>query len=194
MDSSSSGEVTNLLQAVRAGQAGATDQLLRVVYSELRRIAAAKLGQRGGSDELCPTELVSEAYLRLLGKEVVPEWEDRKHFYRTAALVVRNILVDQAKRRGAKVHGGKARHIEITDQVPGKHSGSLDMVALDDALTELEQIRPPAAEVFGLEYFAGLTHDEVALSMDLPVSAVRRHWDFARGHLARRLYGDESAN
>ena len=175
------GDVTQLLQAWRAGDSGARDRLAAVVYPELRLLADRQFrGERAGHT-LQPTALVSEAWLRLSGLERM-DWQDRVHFVRMAARVMREILVDHARRRDAAKRDGGQR-VTLTGLDLPAEEASLDVMALDKALSRLEALDPDKARVVELRYFGGLSIEETAEAMGSSPATVKRHWQAARAWL-----------
>lgn len=194
MPSVSPQEVTVMLRAAAAGDKNATDQLLPIVYNELRAMARSRLSHTPPGNTLQPTALVHEAYMRLLGSrpEDQPSWDNRAHFFGAAARAMRNILVDQARRKaGPKAGGGRKREdlAAAEDQTPVIAAPIDDMLALDDALSEFEKLDSRKAQVVMLKYFAGLEHEQIALALGVSVPTVERDWAFARSWLQARLKG-----
>lgn len=179
--------VTMLLARAGAGDAQATDELLPLVYAELRDLAARHLKSERSDHTLQPTALVHEAYMRLVGPGEVT-WESRAHFFGAAAQAIRRILTDHARARDSLKRGG-GRGEEPLAEVPGDHppTDDVDYVALDAALERLAALDPQKARVVELRFFAGLTADETALSLGVSASTVARDWRFARAWLQREL-------
>lgn len=184
-----SGKVTRMLAAVRRGDAQASAELLPLVYSELRKLAKSLMAKTPPGNTLQPTALVHEAYLRLVGS-TEPNWDGRGHFFSAAAQAMRQILVDQARRKGARKHGGGQRRIGVSEAERG---GLLiqppveNMLALDEALARLEREDPRKAEVVKLRYFAGLSAAETAAVLGVSLPTVERDWRFARALLLTEL-------
>jgi len=182
-------EVTNILAAAEQGNPNAAELLLPLVYDELRRLAAAKLAQETPGQTLQPTALVHEAYLRLVDVEKARHWNSRGHFFAAAAEAMRRILIDRARSKGARKHGGDFRRLDF-DQVAlvGDDEGSQDeLLAVDEALTELEQHDAQTAQLVKLRYFGGLTHQEAADALGIGRRVADRLWALARAWLYRRL-------
>lgn len=182
-------DVTDLLHAWRAGDAHAEEQLFERVYGELRRIAGAQV--RAHVATLAPTELVHEVYLKLLGRR--PDVADREHFYSLAARAMRHVLVDSARRRNAAKRGGGAVEGDFDlamVQVVGDE-GSLDLVALDEALAQLEALNPRLVRLVELRHFAGLSVEETARELAVSSRTVKRDWRTARAFLFDRMRGAE---
>ena len=179
-------DVTQILQQIESGDPSAAEQLLPLVYEELRKLAAAKLAQEKPGQTLQATALVNEAYLRLVGSED-PGWSGRGHFYAAAAEAMRRILVERGRQRGRLKHGG-GRKREALDHVDlGAEDDVTDILALDEALRELEAADPRAAQIVMLRYFAGLTAEDTAKALDLGERTVRRTWSTARLWLYDRM-------
>jgi RNA polymerase sigma factor (TIGR02999 family) len=177
-------EVTDLLRAWRAGDAGARDALLERVYADLKRLATAQLrGERVGHT-LEPTALVHESYMRLIGQARV-DWRDRAHFFGLAAAMMRRVLVDHARRRLAR----KRRNDEPppTFPVAAPQVAAFELLDLDRALSLLAEESPRPARVVELRYFAGLEIDEVAACLEISPATVKRDWEFARAFLHAEL-------
>lgn len=180
-----------LLQASAQGDASARNSLFTLVYDEIRRIAAGRIRKQRPDGQLRATELVNEAYLRLFGREELSGWASRKHFYCTVALVMRNIVIEQTRRNAALKHGNGAAPLPLPPSLAGQSPDPAGMLMIEQALSRLETARPAAAEVFMLEHFAGRTHEEAAEMLEIPLSAVRRHWQFAVGFMTQELSGDD---
>ncbi|MFO0833058.1 MAG: sigma-70 family RNA polymerase sigma factor [Phycisphaerales bacterium] len=183
-------QVTQLLGAVRDGDPRASEQLLPLVYDELRRLARSYMGKEKEGQTLQATALVHEAYMRLLGGVDV-SWDSRGHFFSAAAMAMRRILVERARHRKRIKHGGEVRRVDADPaEVAGggeeKQSGT-DLVALDEALTKLGGYDRRKCDVVMLKYFAGLTNDEVAAALGVSSATVRNEWTFAKAWLAREL-------
>ena len=174
-------DITVLLAAWRRGDTSARDRLVRVVYPELRAVADRQLrGERAGHT-LQPTALVNEAYLRLSGLDRI-DWQDRSHFVRMAARLMREILVDHARRRDAAKRDGGQR-VTLTGLELADEAGDIDVIGLDAALARLERIDPDKGRVVELRYFGGLTVEETAEAMAISPATVKRHWQAARAWL-----------
>ena len=183
------GDITRLLKAWSDGNSAARDELIPLVYKELRHLARQYRYKSGAGDTLQTTALVNEAYLRLVDLHDV-DWRDRVHFFAVSAQLMRRILVDAARARGAVKRGGEAKRVEdlSPDQVPAPDSSRAgELVALDDALTSLAQLDPRRARVIELRVFGGLTMEEAAEMMGLSPQSVRRDWKLAKAWLLREL-------
>ncbi len=182
------GMVTQILNAVRDGDQKAAAELLPLVYGELRQLARARMAKTPPGQTLQPTALVHEAYLRLIGADD-PGWNSRGHFFAAAGQAMRQILVDQARRKGSLKRGAGRQRLDVDDVEPAIEPPSDDILALEEALTHLEQDDPRKAEVVNLRYFAGLTVEETAAALDISVTTVEREWRFARVRLYDELTG-----
>jgi RNA polymerase sigma factor (TIGR02999 family) len=165
-------------------------ELLPVVYAELRRLAAALAGRLPPGQTLQPTALVHEAYLRLVGDRD-PGWNGRRHFFGAAARAMRDILVEQARRKGARKHGGGGHRVDLTEGLAIIEPPADDVLAVDEAIQKLQAEKPHLAEIAMLRYFAGLSTDETAAVLGVSASTLAREWRFARAWLVRHL-GDAS--
>ena len=192
-------DVTQILKAIDSGDPAAADQLLPLVYDELRKLAAQRLAQEKPGQTLQATALVHDAYLRLVGGDGQGQWNSRGHFFAAAAEAMRRILVENARRKGRIKHGGELRRVEFADVACETQSGADELLAVDEALARLEAVDPPVATLVKLRYFAGLTMPEVAAAMGVPLRTAERNWTFARTWLKRELLreighiGDEAS-
>ncbi len=186
-------EVTRILSAIEQGDPQAADQLLPLVYDELRRLAAHKLAQEKPGQTLEATALVHEAYLRLVDGEQVKRWNSRGHFFAAAAEAMRHILVDNARRKRRTKHGGDRQRISLDESLPARPTNSEQVLALDDALRRLEGQDPEAAAIVKLRYFAGLSVEEAAQAVRMSRANAYRHWNFARAWLMEELSGKHRA-
>jgi RNA polymerase sigma factor (TIGR02999 family) len=183
-------EVTQLLSAIEEGDPTASAQLLPLVYGELRKLAAQKLARENPGLTLQATALVHEAYLRLVGSEPAEEagrWKSRGHFFAAAAEAMRRILVEAARRRRRLKRGGALQRCDLPLALLASENLNPDVVALDEALTELARLHPDKAELVKLRYFAGLTLREAAAALGISGATADRSWRYARAWLARRL-------
>jgi RNA polymerase sigma factor (TIGR02999 family) len=185
MDDASPG-VTQLLEQIRRGEAGASERLLPLVYDELRRLARARMAAERPGHTLQPTALVHEAYLRLIGSGDV-SWDSRGHFFGAAAEAMRRILIERARRARRIKRGGDLRRVELDDQVPEAGPRVDEVLAVDEALARLEALDAQMAAVVKLRYFAGLTIDEVAQALGTSTRTVNRLWTGARAWLRREI-------
>ena len=187
------GELTRLLSAMHDGDPQAAGQLLPLVYDELRELAARRMAGEKPGQTLDATALVHEAYLRLVGNDAEPQWNDRGHFFAAAAEAMRHILVDNARRKRRARHGGDRQRVPLEDQMAAPPDRAEDLLALDEALHKLAGEDPEAASVVQLRYFAGLSVEEAARALGLSRATAFRHWTFARAWLLQELHGDEPA-
>ncbi len=179
-------DVTRLLADWRDGDDHALEQLLPLVYGELHRLAGSYLHRERAGQTLETQDLIHEAFLRLVGQRHV-DWQNRSHFFAIAARMMRRILVDRARRRGYQKRGGNAQRLNL-DEVPDLSASRDDeLVALDDALTELAAVDEELARIVDLRFFGGLGHDEVAAVLAVSNPTVRRRWRLAKAWLYRRL-------
>jgi RNA polymerase sigma factor (TIGR02999 family) len=186
MPDPSTREVTELLEAWHHGDRGARERLLPLVYDELRRVARARLRHERPNHTLQPTALVHEAYLRLVGPgETTPR--DRAQLFGMAARLMREILVDHARRRAAGKRGGPVTKVGLLDAVAAPEVAIVDILALDEALAELSARDARVSQVVELKFFAGLTIDETALALQVSPATVERDWTVARAWLHQRL-------
>jgi RNA polymerase sigma factor (TIGR02999 family) len=184
-------EVTQILHAIREGRPQAAEELLPLVYEELRRVAAARLAHERPGQTLQATALVHEAYLRLVGGESQPEWEHRGHFFAAAAEAMRRILVENARRKDRLRHGGKRQRVELEEADLAIAAPPDDMLALDEALQQFEHDEPRKAALVKLRYFAGLSEAEAAAALGVSRATAARWWAFARAWLYDRIHGAE---
>jgi RNA polymerase sigma factor (TIGR02999 family) len=189
MEPGGSGNITVLLKAWVAGDSAAQDQLIPLVYKELRRLARYYRRKAGPQGTLQTTALVHEAYLRLVDIHNV-EWNDRVHFFAVSSQLMRRIVIDRARARGAAKRGGMAdpvNHLDL-DNIPAPDSQrASELIALDDALTTLARMDPRRAKVIELRIFGGLSHEEIASVVDLSPQSVMRDWKLAKAWLLREM-------
>jgi RNA polymerase sigma factor (TIGR02999 family) len=184
-------DVTRILNAIEQGDGKATEELLPLVYQELRLLAAQKLSHEKPGQTLQATALVHEAYLRLLGPEAT-QWRSRPHFFHAAAEAMRRILIDNARRKQSLKHGGNHRRVELNEDPAIDHQHGEDLLALNDALERLEQHDSTAAELIKLRYFSGLTLEQVAQVQGYTRRTASNHWAYARAWLHRELNASTS--
>ena len=184
MGSQDQGGVSVILQAIRSGEKGAEERLFRVVYQELHRMAHLRMAGQPADHSLQTTELVNEAYLRLVGGQQA-SWESRRHFFGAAAMAMRQILVDRARRRRAVRHGGGQRRVLLDD--PPEATRPVDLIALDEALSRLARKDPRKALVVSYRYFLGLTVPETARLLKISPRTVDSDWQVARARLRREI-------
>jgi len=176
-------EVTQILSAIEQGDPHAPEQLLPLVYEALRKLAAQKMAQEAPGQTLQATALVHEVYLRLVGSEKGQHWNSRGHFFAAAAEAMRRILIENARRKQRGKHGGDRSRIELNEVVASELAPSVDLLALDEALTSLAARAPAKAELVKLRYFAGLPLEQAADAMGISLATAKRYWAFARAWL-----------
>jgi RNA polymerase sigma factor (TIGR02999 family) len=187
-------DVTRILCAIDQGDAKAAEQLLPLVYDELRRLAAQKIAEEKPGQTLQATALVHEAYLRLVGG-ADQTWKSRGHFLCAAAEAMRRILIEQARRKGSVKHGGGRQRIDLDEVAPAdSHYANDNLQAIGDALTRLARHEPLRAELVKLRFFAGLTMPEAAAALGISLATAERYWVFARAWLCAELVDQESAS
>ena len=180
-------DITVLLQKVEAGDAGVAEQLLTLVYDELRRLAAAKMARESAGQTLQPTALVHEAWLRL-GGDRQPGWQNRAHFFAAAAEAMRRILIDRARHRHALRHGGGQERVNVDDIDLAATAGSDgQLLAVHEALDKLAAEDPRKADLVKLRYFTGLTIEEAAQTLGISEPTAKRWWAYARAWLYREI-------
>jgi RNA polymerase sigma factor (TIGR02999 family) len=180
-------DVTRILSAIEQGDPHAAEQLLPLVYDELRKLAAEKLTRERPGQTLQATALVHEAYLRLVDVEKARSWDSRGHFFAAAAEAMRRILVEKARRKQRLRHGGGRRRLDL-DKVDGMQVKSAeDLLELDEALERLAGEEAVVAEVVKLRYYAGLTIEQTAAALGVSVRTANRHWAYARAWLYQQL-------
>ena len=180
-------DVIGILQRIEQGDAQATEQLLPLVYQELRKLAAARLAQERPGQTLQPTALVHEAYVRLVGDAEPRGWDSEGHFFAAAAEAMRRILIERARRRAALKHGGALHRVDLDDELMVSDERAAELLALDEALVALEHHDPQAAQVVKLRYFAGLSHQDTASAMNITRRAADRLWALAKAWLYQRM-------
>jgi RNA polymerase sigma factor (TIGR02999 family) len=180
-------DVTEILNAIEQGDPAAADQLLPLVYDELRRLAAGKLARESPGQTLQATALVHEAYLRLVDTEKARQWNSRGHFFAAAAEAMRRILIDRARRRKARKRGGAGKRIDLSAVEAVAASRSEELLLLDDALSRLALEDPNAAQLAKLRLFAGLSVEETAGVLGVSRATAFRTWTYARAWLQARL-------
>ena len=180
-------EVTRVLSAIEGGDPHAAEQLLPLVYEELRQLAAQKLAHEKPGQTLQATALVHEAYLRLIGGEVVQPWDSRRHFFAAAAEAMRRILVENARRKGSAKHGGKRLRVDLDDALLVAHAPPPTLLEVDELLDQLAQADPKAAALVKLRFFAGLTGEQTAQALGISPRSADLLWSYARAWLFERL-------
>src|SRR5262245_4490312 len=180
-------DVTRILSAIEQGDPSAAEQLLPLVYDELRQLAAQKLSHEQSGQTLQATALVHEAYLRLVDGEQAQRWNSRGHFFAAAAEAMRRILIDTARSKDRLKHGGGMRRVELAEAASPQPE--IDVLALDEALSRLSAEDPVAARVVELRHFAGLGHQDIAGVLGITVYLARQKWTYARAWLRNALGG-----
>jgi RNA polymerase sigma factor (TIGR02999 family) len=181
-------EITRILSAIEQGDGRAAEELLPLVYDELRKLAAARLAQEKPGQTLQATALVHEAYLRLVDGEAAQKWQNLGHFFAAAAEAMRRILIDQARTKMAQRHGGDLRRQPLDAvEVAASPEENVDVLGVDEALKRLEQIDKLKADLVKLRYFAGLTIPEAAMALGISPSTADRYWAYARVWLHAEL-------
>ncbi|HEX6803461.1 MAG TPA: sigma-70 family RNA polymerase sigma factor [Terriglobales bacterium] len=186
MEAGPRSEVTQLLQEWRGGDRKALDALLPLVYNELRRVAHAQLRSERPDHTLQSAALVHEAYLRMIGANP-PRWESRTHFFAVAAQLMRQILVDYARRHRAGKRGGSICKLSLNEAALTPHQPDVDVVALDDALHHLGEIDSRQSQIVELRFFGGLSLQEIANALQISSATVQREWTVARAWLHREM-------
>jgi RNA polymerase sigma factor (TIGR02999 family) len=180
-------DVTRILAAIEQGDQHATEELLPLVYEELRRLAAQKLAQEKPGQTLQATALVHEAYLRLVDSENAQRWDSRSHFCAAAAEAMRRILIERALHKATRKRGGKIQRLDLDKIQPACDDRAHELLVLDEALTELERHDAQAAQLVKLRYFGGLTHQQAAEALGVGRRAADRLWVLARSWLYQRI-------
>ena len=179
-------EVTRILEAIQQGDANAAEELLPLVYEELRRLAAHKMADEPPGQTLQPTALVHEAWLCLAGG-AAHTWNNREHFFRAAAEVMRHILVDRARQRNAQRHGGHLQQTDLSESKALALSPDDELLAVNEALDQLARRDPVSADLVKLRYFAGLSMAEAAQAVGIPLRSAERLWTFAKTWLRKEI-------
>jgi RNA polymerase sigma factor (TIGR02999 family) len=186
-------EVTRILSAIEQGDPSAAEQLLPLVYDELRKLAAQRMAQEAPGQTLQATALVHEAYLRLVDTQRVQHWNSRGHFYAAAAEAMRRILVENARRKKALCRGGDQQRRDLDRAEPAAPPLSDDLLALDEALGKLAEKHRLKAELVKLRYFAGLTMEQTAQALGISLATANRWWNYARAWLHHEIAGREES-
>lgn len=189
-------DVTVILEKIEQGDQQAAAELLPLVYAELRQLAGRRMMQESAGHTLDPTALVHEAYMRLVGEEDRPQWDNRGHFFGAAAIAMRRILIESARRKRAVKHGGELVRCELDDAILNKGAAEVEpldhntLLALDEALTKLSADDPQLAKLVELRYFAGLTIDQAAKALGISPRTAKRNWAYGRAWLRREIDGE----
>jgi len=179
-------DATLLLNAIEQGDPTAAEQLLELLYGELRRLAASKMAQEAPGQTLQPTALVHEAWLRLVASKN-PKFENRAHFFSAAAEAMRRILIDRARRKLTQRHGGGLERFDVEEQNLAAPAADEQLLAVHEALDNLAKDHPIQAEVVKLRYFVGMTNEETAEALGVSVATVKNYWTFARTWIFNEL-------
>jgi RNA polymerase sigma factor (TIGR02999 family) len=182
-------EVTRILSGIEQGDPSAAEQLLPLVYEELRKLAAEKMANERPGQTLEATALVHEAYLRLVGHGAQPHWNSRGHFFAAAAEAMRRILIGNARSKHAQKRGGQGRRVDLDGIELVDRRASDKLLALDDALIRLADKDPVKGELVKLRYFAGLTAQEAAAILGISTATADRYWAYARAWLQNEIAG-----
>jgi RNA polymerase sigma factor (TIGR02999 family) len=184
-------DVTRILSAIERGDAGASEQLLPLVYAELRELAARRLAQERPGQTLQATALVHEAYLRLVDECQARDWNSRGHFFAAAAQAMRRILINRAREKRRLKRGGDRKRVALEEIAIAEEAGTPDILALDEALDKLACEEPACPELVKLRFFAGLTQEESARALGVTRRTADRYWAFARAWLRDALRAAE---
>ncbi len=186
-------DVTRILRAIEQGDPSAAEQLLPLVYDELRKLAAAKLTQEKPGQTLQATALVHEAYIRLVDVQKAQHWNSRGHFFGAAAEAMRRILIGQARHKRSQKAGGNRQRLDLSDVQPEIQGPQLDLLALDEALQHLMARDPRAAALVKLRFFAGLTIPQAAEAIGISVATAENDWSYAKSWLRLELSDCDSS-
>ncbi len=182
-------DVTQLLQAIESGNSEAAEDLLPLVYEELRRLAAGRMAREAAGNTLQATALVHEAWLRLVD-DTERRWEGKAHFFGAAGEAMRRILIDRARRKQAEKRGGGVQLLQLDDITVAEEAPADELLAINEAIDRFEKIKPEAAELLKLRFFVGLKNEEAAATMGISERTAKRHWAFARAWLFSELKPD----
>ena len=181
-------DVTQILSQIEEGDPQAADQLLTLIYDELRKLATAKMAQEKPGQTLQATVLVHEAYIRLVDVDKAQHWDSRGHFFAAAAEAMRRILVDNARRKSSIKRGGNLKRVDLDKVVPLNNSSANELLALDEALDKLASEDPVKADLVKLRCFAGLTHQDSAQALGISRATADRYWVYAKTHLYCEIF------
>lgn len=185
-------DVTRILQAIEGGDSQASDQLLPLVYEELRQLASLRIGNEKPGQTLQATALVHEAYLRLVDATRAQHWTSRGHFFGAAAEAMRRILIERARKKASLKRGGNLKRVNL-DKLDVTATAPEDLLCINEALEKLEKEDSTAAQLVKLRYFAGLSLEKTANVMGISTTAAFRHWSYARVWLRTELVGDRES-
>ena len=186
-------DVTRILSQIESGDPHAAEQLLPLVYDELRKLAAAKLAQERPGQTLQATALVHDAYLRLVDVEKAQHWDSRSHFFAAAAEAIRRILVEKARKKQRVRHGGGRNRVDLEQAVSMAEESGDGLLTLDEALTRFAVLEPAKAKLVNLRYFAGCSIDEAADLLGISRTTAKRYWAFARAWLLAELHDSDNS-
>jgi RNA polymerase sigma factor (TIGR02999 family) len=179
-------DVTRILESIEQGDPKAADELLPLVYGELRKLAASKMANEAPNQTLQSTALVHEAWLRLVGNDS-PQFANRAHFFSAAAEVMRRILIDKARRKRARRHGGDQQRVDLEDVEVAAHCDDDELLAVNEALDKLAAQNKVQAELVKLRYFVGMTLEEAAAVLDISARTADNYWAYARAWLYKEI-------
>ena len=179
--------VTRILSSVERGDPQAADQLLPLIYNELRQLAEKRLQQVPAGQSVQATGLVHEAYVRLVDVDKAQRWDSRWHFFAAAAEAMRRILVENARRKARRKHGGKHHRVDLYEECAVEPTRSGELLALDEALVKLEEVEPAKANLVKLRYFAGMSEEEAANALGISRATASRWWTYARTWLHHQI-------
>jgi RNA polymerase sigma factor (TIGR02999 family) len=185
-------DVTHILSAIEQGDPQAAEQLLPLVYDELRRLAAQRLAQEKPGQTLQATALVHEAYMRLVGSDRAAHWDGRGHFFAAAAEAMRRILIENARRKAGPKAGGDRKRLDFAEVEAAVEDPRVDLLALDEALTALEAKDKRKADLVRLRFFAGLSIERAAEMLGVSVATAYNDWSYAKSWLRVAMLGDEA--
>jgi RNA polymerase sigma factor (TIGR02999 family) len=183
-------EITEILSRAEKGDTAATNEVLPLVYQELRRLARSKLAHEVPGQSLQATGLVHEAYIRLIGSD--QQWEGRRHFFAAAAEAMRRILIDRARKKKSIKHGGGLKRVNMNEQVLPQQATDEEMLIVNDLLDQFAEHHPQEAEIAKLHYFAGFSIRECAKALEIPSSTAHDRWRFARAWLVAEMIDQNS--
>ncbi len=184
-------DVTQILSQIESGDPLAAEKLLPLVYDELRKLASARLALESSGQSLQPTLLVHDAYVRLVDVDAQPQWNSRGHFFGAAAEAMRRILVEHARRKRSEKHGGKMLRVDLDAIHPQIPTRDDELIALDEALSRLDEKWPEKAKLVKLRYFAGFTIPEAADALGISQATAERYWSFCKTWLLTELKADK---
>ena len=184
-------DVTRILNQINAGEPQAAERLLPLVYDELRKLAAARMSHEQPGQTLQATALVHDAYIRLVDVDSAKEWDSRGHFFAAAAEAMRRILIEQARKKARQKRGGDLQKVDIDAADIAIHISPENFLAIDEAVTVLEQQDPEAAQIVKLRYFTGMSVEQAAETLEMSSRTAYRHWNFARAWLYGELLDSE---